>query len=307
MIPKKENRGGNLQKNFWKLISAIQGDMLDSAAAHSAYYIIIAFLPFCAMLLMIFRQIDIDGINIISYALRIFPDSVEEYLQRLLAEQSNHSGGMLSVSIITFIWASSSGVVAIIKSLRRIFKIENPRTFLAFRALSILYVLVFIAAFVMLAVTIVFGSSFYQFILQRAPELIVFILQKLRSVIGFVLLMVFFFFLYYTTSKRRFALSSYFLGSAVCSLGWIGFSYIFAFVVENFMNFSILYGSLATIIILMFWLVFCMYIMFFSAELVMWLETSEVKRDLSAFFKNRAARRAEKKLSSNESSKDKHD
>lgn len=68
------------------------------------------------------------------------------------------------------------------------------------------------------------------------------------------------------------------------------FSFFFSLFVDNFSNFS-LYGGLATLVILMFWLFFCMYILFLGAEVSMWLECSGIGQDLADIRKKRRAKR----------------
>ncbi len=281
----KISKFSKIKNGIFKFLRTFSEDGLDAASGHGAFFILIAFLPFCAILMMVLRNIDIDGIDIISRALQIFPTSVESYVKSLLAQQRFSSTGILSISIIAFIWASSSGVVSIVKALRRIFGIDRNPKFFAVRALSIVYVIGFILALVLTAVSFVFGSSFYDFLIGRAPEVIVFILQQFRSIIGFVLLVAFFALLYITTSKNKFSFTNCIIGAVFTSLGWLIFSYIFAFIVENVADFALLYGSLATIVILMLWLYFCLYIMFVGAEIIKQLDRHgfrpKAKKDLS--------------------------
>ena len=80
-------------------------------------------------------------------------------------------------------------------------------------------------------------------------------------------------------------------GAAFSAAGWVLFSFFFSIFVERFSDFS-LYGSLATLVILMFWLFSCMYIMFLGAEVSMWLETSSIGMDVKNLRKKRKKRRA---------------
>ena len=72
------------------------------------------------------------------------------------------------------------------------------------------------------------------------------------------------------------------------------FSYFFSLFVEEFSNFSI-YGGLATLVILMFWLFFCMYIVFLGAEVSVWLEQSGIGADIKNGRQKRRKRRQRKK------------
>ena len=91
--------------------------------------------------------------------------------------------------------------------------------------------------------------------------------------------------------RRRVKLSHNLAGAAFSAAGWVLFSFFFSIFVERFSDFSI-YGSLATLVILMFWLFSCMYIMFLGAEVSMWLETSSIRMDVKNLRKTRKKRRA---------------
>jgi membrane protein len=56
-------------------------------------------------------------------------------------------------------------------------------------------------------------------------------------------------------------------GAVITSAGWVSFSILFSFFVDNFSNYANIYGSLTAIIVLMLWMYICMYIMFIGAEL----------------------------------------
>ena len=58
-----------------------------------------------------------------------------------------------------------------------------------------------------------------------------------------------------------------FPGALLASVGWIVFSYGFSFYIDHMANFSVMYGSLTAIVLLLLWVYFCMYILFIAAEL----------------------------------------
>ena len=61
-------------------------------------------------------------------------------------------------------------------------------------------------------------------------------------------------------------LSEHLPGAVVSSIGWFAFSYVFSIYVDDFSGMSNMYGSLTTIILLMLWLYFGMYITLIGAE-----------------------------------------
>lgn len=296
-----------LKKHLDWFLRRVDQDRLDSTAAHGAFFMLISFLPFVAFLLTLMQQIHFaDGVTLIEAALRIFPESVALYLGSLLPDPID-STGVLPVAVIASVWSSSMGMLAVIKGLDQIFEVKETRGFFHLRAIAVLYVFVFAAVLIVAAALLVFGTTIYRFLLERSSTFMATILINFKSLAGFVMLFLFFTLLYSGVPRRRVKFVHNLAGAAFSAAGWVLFSYFFSIFVENFSDFSI-YGSLATLVILMFWLFFCMYIMFLGAEVSMWLETSGIGMDLhnlgKKWKKRRQRRRRERQAKrSRESSK----
>lgn len=270
----------------------IQEHRLDSTAAHGAYFIIISFLPFIAVLLTLLKMIhfpglEIDGISLMDQALSFFPESVAMYLQGLLAESTPLSG-ILSISVITFLWSASSGMLAIIKGLDAIYEVKETRGYFHLRLISMVYLLIFAIALVITAVTQVFGSLILKQVQEVLPKPLAEIILQFKSLAGLVLLILFFCIMFTAIPRKSARFRSNFAGALFSATGWVLFSYFFSIFVENFSNYSVVYGSLATLVILMLWLFSCMYIMFLGAEVAMWLEKARPQDDFRVW---RASRR----------------
>lgn len=296
-----------LKKHLDWFLRRVDQDRLDSTAAHGAFFMLISFLPFVAFLLTLMQQIHFaDGVTLIEAALSIFPESVALYLGSLLPDPID-STGVLPVAVIAAVWSSSMGMLAVIKGLDQIFEVKETRGFFHLRAIAVLYVFVFAAVLIVAAALLVFGTTIYRFLLERSSTFMATILINFKSLAGFVMLFLFFTLLYSGVPRRRVKFVHNLAGAAFSAAGWVLFSYFFSIFVENFSDFSI-YGSLATLVILMFWLFFCMYIMFLGAEVSMWLETSGIGMDLhnlgKKWKKRRQRRRRERQAKrSRESSK----
>ena len=65
------------------------------------------------------------------------------------------------------------------------------------------------------------------------------------------------------------------MGAAFSAVGWIIVSWIFSVYVDIFKGFSSMYGSLTTIVLIMLWLYFCMYILLLGGEVNMILRDME--------------------------------
>lgn len=283
-----------LKKHVGWFLSRTARDRLDSSSAHAAYFLIISFLPFVAFLLTLMQHIRFaPGLTLIEAALEFLPSAVADYVQGLLPT-AIQSHGILPVALVTAVWSSSAGMVAIIKGLDGIFEVEKARNIVHMRIVAAIYVVLFAVVLLLAAVLLVFGSTIYNFLLQKSPRFFATILMNFKSLLGFVLLLAFFTMMYTFLPRRRVRLLHNLAGAAFSAAGWVLFSYFFSLFVENFSDFSI-YGGLATLVILMFWLFFCMYILFLGAEVSMWLETSGIGQDLRGLRQKREKRRAREK------------
>ena len=65
--------------------------------------------------------------------------------------------------------------------------------------------------------------------------------------------------------NRKLSLKSQLPGACICSVAWYVFSFGLSVYVDYFNGFS-MYGSLTTIVLVMLWVYFCMYIMMLSVE-----------------------------------------
>ncbi len=269
-----------IKKQVLWFMDRITRDRLDSSAAHSAFFLITSFLPFLAFLLTLMQRIHFSsGVTMIEAALNLLPEAFSAALGEIIPSPIEASG-VLPVAVIAAVWSSSMGMVAIIKGLDHIYEVEQPRNYILLRAMAVVYVVALAVVLIVAAVLLVFGTTIYRAIQDRWP-LVAALLINFKSLVSFVMLFVFFALLYSFVPRRRVKLRHNLLGAVFGAGGWV--------FVENFSNFSI-YGSLATLVIMMFWLFFCMYILFLGGEVSMWLERSGVREDIKALLRGRPKR-----------------
>lgn len=268
-----------LKKHIKWFMHHTRQDRLDSISAHGAYFIIISAIPFVLFLVALFNQLHLSQTELFDEILSLIPENVTEAIAPYLSSTVNNTS-IFSISVVTFIWSASSGMVAIIKGFDTIYDVEETRNFIHLRLVAIVYILLMALVLIITAVTLVFGSTLYEFLLARSTPLIAALLLNFKSLFGFIMLIIFFCLIFNVIPRKKAKFINNFLGAVFSAGGWVLFSFFFSIFVDNFSNFSVVYGSLATLIVMMFWLFFCMYIMFLGAEVSMWLEISDIKKDL---------------------------
>lgn len=273
-----------MKKLFWKHFhwysDKLRDDNVDSFSAQVAFFIMIAFIPFVLFLLSILQSINISGTSLLNAAIGIFPKEVQNFLLYVLVQHSEPIA-LLSVAAFTCLWSSSKAMLALIKGLNSVFDVEETRNFVWLRIVSIGYTAIFAVILAATTVVLVFGNTIYNNILTYFDPGVAKNLIEGKSLVGFVILLVFFTFSYrIIPRKAKISLWNCIWGGAFSAAGWVLFSFFFSLFVENFGNYSGMYGSLAALVILMLWLYFCMYILFLGGEISIWLETGGIKEDI---------------------------
>lgn len=248
---------------------------VDAYSAQAAFFLLLSLVP---LLLLVFF-----AAKLFSVSEEMFPELISNLLPQfmhqwiieimhdvLLAE----SAGTTWISAIAVIWSASKCVYYIIGGLNTIFELKEHRTYWTLRAVSILYTFVMILAVVFSLLMMVLGTFLSERIVIWFPAFSkhLSVLLTARYAIGLVVLTIFFAILYKGLPSSKFSIGEMLPGAVVSAVGWIVFSSLFAFYIENFSNYSHLYGGLTSIVIFMLWLYVSMQILFFGAELNLLLQ-----------------------------------
>ena len=100
-------------------------------------------------------------------------------------------------------------------------------------------------------------------------------IMRIRGIITPVLLFVFTMMIYKFLPNHIVQLRIQLMGAAFSAVGWMIVSWIFSVYLDIFKGFSSMYGSLTTIVLIMLWLYFCMYILLLGGEVNMILRDME--------------------------------
>lgn len=139
------------------------------------------------------------------------------------------------------------------------------------------YTVAFIIVIIFLLVLSVFGNTLNLFVTEHYPvmERLVDQIMRIRGIITPVLLFVFTMMIYKFLPNHIVQLRIQLMGAAFSAVGWMIVSWIFSVYLDIFKGFSSMYGSLTTIVLIMLWLYFCMYILLLGGEVNMILRDME--------------------------------
>jgi len=255
-------------------LNAMQEDCVGAYAAQTAYFIMLSFFPFFILLITLVQYTSLTPEDIYRAAQMIFPPSMDSFVQGIINEVYSKTAVTVSLSAIMAAWSAGKGFMGLIQGMNMIYNVEERRNYILLRLQSAFYTLVFVVAVILSLVILVFGNSLHQAALEYVPILsyVTGILLKLKGMVSIGILAVFFMLLYRFVPNRKVRLIRQVPGAAFSAVCWYGFSIVFSIYVELSPGLANMYGSLTTIVLVMLWLYFCMYIILIGAEINSYFE-----------------------------------
>lgn len=261
----------NIINKIQKFSQLCKGNHIDSHSAAAAFFMFVSIIPFIILVLAIIPYTPLTDQDILKLAELLLPKRLDSFAVDIMNQLCNQSLTVLSVSAVLAIWTASRSVLTIKQGLNEINGDLDTRNFLFSRLNSAIYTFILVISFMLILVlNVVFVAidrylkSIIDFSLIDNFN-IVNVIMKLRPVItiavGFLLSMFFFTFL----PKRKMKAKEQIPGAILVSVVWYLYSLLFGIYISNYNAYS-MYGSLAVVIIVLFWLYACMYILFLGAQ-----------------------------------------
>lgn len=253
-------RGGltwvELGKRVW---NEIQEDEVLGRGAQLAYYFLLALFPSILFLtaLMGLFPINTSTSTLMQYLETVLPTDALGIIQRFLDNVVKGSGSdLLSLGILGALWASSSGVTAIMDALNVAYDVKESRPFWKARLTGILLT-VGLAGFIILSLALIlYGGHIAEWIAQfmgmgsffTAAWLIVqwpAVFAMMLFAMGII---------YYVCPNVEQQWRWVTPGALFAVVVWLLVSLAFKYYVTNFGNYNAAYGSIGGVIVLMLWL-----------------------------------------------------
>lgn len=255
-------------------LKELKRDHVGAYAAQAAYFIILSFIPFILLLLTLIQYTSLTKSDLYTVAQEILPSTLDGFVIGIIDEVYNRGALAISLSAVTAIWSAGKAFFALMRGMNSIYDVEEQRNYIQLRLWAALYTVIFVVVIVLTLVLLVFGNSIEKMLIKHIPLLGVIMgsIIGLKNVIMLIAIAGFFVILYRFVPNRKAPLLSQVPGAVFTSVSWFLFSTGFSIYMDLTTGFSNMYGSLTTVILLMLWLYFCMYLMLIGAEINSYFE-----------------------------------
>lgn len=251
-------------------IIKVKNDDIFALGAQLAYYLILSFFPFLIFLMTIIGFSKLDSMQIIEGLSAILPSSVFELTSTIIVEVvENQYTGLLGVSIILSMWAASSAFRAVTKGINKAYNLKENRSFIKRAIIALVCTFALAFTIIVALVLLVFGNLIGDLLAAYIPYnmVIVKLWNLLRYIMVLTIMICIFAGIYRYTPAKRISWREVFPGAIVSTIGWLIVSLGFSFYINNFSNYSRLYGSLGAVFVLMTWLYITSIILILGGEI----------------------------------------
>ncbi len=198
---------------------------------------------------------------------------------RIIEITSAPPQSLITLAILSAIWTASSIFEGLRTILNKAYRVKQPPAYIFRRLLSIIEFMVLISTTIFVLIILVVMPSIWSatssFLLEYFPEIenykIIKLIRieapKMRYVVVAVSSFVFISYIYYFLPNRKHKLIYTFPGTFAVMIAWSGFTMIFKYYVKSFPQISLIYGSIAGVIIALLYFYACSLILIYGAEL----------------------------------------
>ncbi len=256
--------------NTTKLMSYFKKTALSAFAGQAAFFMMLSFFPFFMFLLSLLRYTPFSENTLLELTSPFVPASFRDYLGNIIGDIYNiQTNAILPATIIIAVWLGSKAFLSLIQGLNSVYSLNESRNYVIIRLYSFFYTIIFAVLIIVMLTVIVFGNKLYYYIRQHFPftEKPLASIINMRAILSLIVLFLFFWLLYVILPNRKTKFSKQYPGAIVASFGWLAFSYVYSYYVDNISNYSKFYGTMTTVALLMLWLYACMYILFLGGLL----------------------------------------
>lgn len=243
---------------------------ISEHAASCAYYTILAFIPLIILILTLTKYFGIDENFFIYVLVGIIPgDILNEAVISIVKEVQSKSVGTITISALITLWSAGRGFFALCKGLSSVYGVKYENKFIQFRLRGLVSTIVFIISVILSLLLLVFGNSINTFLQKRFNifSKVINLILNSKILISVISLTIILTVMYRFIPRHKYTFKSQIPGAIFAAILCNVISIFYSIYVDVFTGFSLMYGSLTTIVFAMMWVYACMYSILLGASI----------------------------------------
>ena len=235
----------------------------------------LSFIPFLLVFLTILKYTPvITKTDFLASVSELLPENVSPVIENIVSEINTFSGATIPLNILITMWSAGQGILAIANGLNAIDKTVETRNYFFVRIRAAFYTFIILLAIILSLTLQAFGGLLESLAVKYLPGIpaAIFGLLHIRILLAMLAIVIIALVMYKFLPNKKIRFWSELPGAVFCAVGWQICSWVISEYLRIFKNFTSMYGSLTTLILVMLWLYFSMYIMLIGGQLNRWLK-----------------------------------
>jgi len=247
---------------FKKIIELIKKPEMRILPGQLAFFLVISIIPIIALIGTIATTLSVSADTITLTIGESVPKEIANMLDEFVSGQGINFN--IAIFFLSAFFLASNGTHSMIITSNEIYKIES-RDVISRRIKAILMIVVLVSLFTFLLVVPVFSDKLFSllgYFVKDQTSLAFF--YQIFKILKYPLIILILFFniklLYVMAPDERIPSSSTTKGAMFTTICWIIATEIYAFYIDTFSKYSIFYGSISNLLILLLWIYILSYI-----------------------------------------------
>lgn len=260
----RRSKGADAVGFLWEVVQLYFTKRVSRAAAELAYFLVLSFFPFVIVLNAVVGTLPVDLPSLLDEAAGVIPAEalgvIREYVGYITINQSR---ALLAAGIVMMLFSASAAMRSLMHVMDEIY---DRRTYAGLWQVvaSVAFAVLFLVTFYLSVVVVLTGNWFFHLLeelLGHFPALDGVTLpwqwQWMRFVILFCLVLMFMMLIYRATAPRGKPRPPVLTGAFLASAALVLASVVFSYFIGLSSRYSLVYGSLTSVVILLIWLYLC--------------------------------------------------
>ena len=246
-------------KNFWFALSRPEMLILPG---HLAFFFLLSVVPILTLISYLAASLHLSMDFIMEFFIKSFGEQISSILMSIV-NVDNISLGFFITLIVGYLTASN-GAASIITTSNMIYGIPD-KGFVYRKIKSIIMTLFIVILFIFILAVPLFGEKIvelleYVSLNAEVTNDIAFVINLLRGPLSWLIIFIIIKLLYTMAPDKPIPSRNVNYGAIFTSLGWVIITTIYSFYINNYANYSVIYGGLANLVILLLWFYLLAYI-----------------------------------------------
>ncbi len=262
-------------KNFWFALSRPEMLILPG---HLAFFFLLSVVPILTLISYLAASLHLSMDFIMEFFIKSFGEQISSILMPIV-NVDNISLGFFITLIVGYLTASN-GAASIITTSNMIYGIPD-KGFVYRKIKSIIMTLFIVILFIFILAVPLFGEKIvelleYVSLNAEVTNDIAFVINLLRGPLSWLIIFIIIKLLYTMAPDKPIPSRNVNYGALFTSFGWVIITTIYSFYINNYANYSVIYGGLANLVILLLWFYLLAYIFVIGLALNYREETSKI-------------------------------